>query len=104
MATDPKLRDIVAVLGEELSWHKLRLAFEKIWALLGNNQQVLIKHKYATEAELDRFNDNAHDPRLSGTRALHSYRRPGPLSEAMTEADGLAFIVRLLSTYVDKNP
>ena len=55
--------------------------------------------------ELDRFNDSAHDPRVSGTNALHSYHPPRPpVGPPMTEAEGLAFIVQLLNTYVAKNP
>jgi len=105
IAADPKLRAIAEVFGEEVSWQKLRFALEKIWALVGNNEQALIKHRYATKSELDRFNESAHDPRLSGTNALPSYHSPRPpMGPTMTEADGLAFIVRVLNTYIDRRP
>jgi hypothetical protein len=104
LMADPKLIEIVKVFGEEISWQKLRFAFELINALVGKGDNALVKNKYATQAELKRFKENIEDSRHSGTSAVHSVAK-GRLEHAkMTEEEGLAFVVRLLDTYLDKHP
>jgi hypothetical protein len=52
LVTDPKLTDIVEVFSKEISWQRLRVAFEKINALVGRGDNALVKVGYATQAEL----------------------------------------------------
>jgi hypothetical protein len=103
LVADPKLADIVDVFSEEISWQRLRVAFKKINALVGRGDNALVKHGYATQAELTRFKANIEDPRLSGSHAVHGLPR-GPLKAAkMTEREGFEFVLRLLNTYLDKH-
>jgi hypothetical protein len=101
---NPKLAEILEVLGaDNITWQRLRVAFEKINALVGKGDNALVKHGYATQAELTRFKANAEDPRHSGHQAVHGVAR-GPLKGAkMNEKEGFDFIVRLFNTYVDRN-
>jgi len=104
LVTDPKLADIVDVFSEEMSWQRLRNAYEKVRALVGKNDNALVKHGYATRPEITSFKANAQDPRHSGTDAVHGVPR-GPLKgEKMTEREGYDFVVRLLNMYLDKHP
>jgi len=103
LATDPKLAEIVEVFSEEMSWQRSRNAFEKIRALVGKGDNALVKHRYATQAELDDFKHNAQDPRHSGARAVHGVPN-GPLKgNKMTEREGTDFVVGLLNKYLEKN-
>jgi hypothetical protein len=104
LVTDPKLAEIVEVFGEEMSWQRLRNAYEKVRALVGKNDNALVKHGYATQPEITSFKANAQDPRHSGSDAVHGVPS-GPLKgEKMTEEEGFEFVVRLLNTYLEKNP
>jgi hypothetical protein len=104
LVTDPKLADIVEVFSKEISWQRLRVAFERINALVGKGDNALVKHGYATQAELTRLKANIEDPRISGPDAVHGVPR-GPLKgQKMTETEGFDFVVRLLNAYLDKNP
>ena len=92
------------MFSEEMSWQRSRNAFEKVNALVGKGDNALVKHGYATQAELDDFKHNAQDPRHSGARAVHGVAS-GPLKgKKMTEVEGSGFVVRLLNTYLEKNP
>jgi hypothetical protein len=103
LATDPKLAEIVEVFSEEMSWQRSRNAFEKVSALVGKGDNALVKHGYATQAELDDFKHNAQDPRHSGARAVHGVPK-GPLKgNKMTEREGTDFVVGLLNKYLEKN-
>jgi len=105
LVADPKLAEILEVFAEEVSWQRLRVAFEKIRALVGGGKSdnAFVKHGYATAPELERFKANVEDPRHSGTNAVHGIPR-GPLKGTkMTEAQGFDFVVRLLNTYVDRH-
>jgi hypothetical protein len=104
LVADPMLAEIVAVFGEEMSWRRQRLAFEKINALVGNGDNALVKHKYAKQTELNRFKENVEDPRHSGMRAVHGVPKGRLTSAKMTEGEGLDFVVRLLDAYLEKNP
>jgi hypothetical protein len=104
LVTDPKFADIVEVFSEEMSWQRLRNAYEKVRALVGKNDNALVKHGYATQPEITSFKANAQDPRHSGSDAVHGVPS-GPLKgEKMTEEEGFEFVVRLLNTYLEKNP
>jgi hypothetical protein len=104
LVTDPKLADIVEVFSEEMSWQRLRVAFEKITALVGKGDNALVRHGYAKQAELTRFKANVEDPRLSGADAVHGVPRGQLKGRKMTEREGFDFVVRLLNTYLDKHP
>jgi hypothetical protein len=104
LVTDPKLADIVEVFSEEMSWQRSRNAFEKVRALVGKDDNALVRHGYATQPEITRFKANAQDPRHSGADALHGVSR-GPLKgEKMTEREGSDFVVRLLNKHLKKKP
>jgi len=104
LVTDPKLADIVEVFDEEMSWQRLRNAYEKVRALVGKNDNALVKHGFATQPEITSFKANAQDPRHSGSDAVHGVPS-GPLKgKKMTEEEGFEFVVRLLNTYLEKNP
>jgi hypothetical protein len=105
VACDPKLAEIAEALGGEKSWQRLRVAFEKINALVGKGDNALVKHGYATQGELDQFKANVQDPRHSGLDAVHGVAKtPVPKGTKMTKEQGFAFVVRLLNAYLDKNP
>lgn len=105
--SDPKLREIIGAMGVELSWQKLRVASEKVVALVdgrgrGNNYNALVKHRYAEQEQIDQFKANVEDPRLGGTEAVHGVAR-GPLKGTkMSVEEGRAFVVGLLRSYVDR--
>ena len=104
IATDPKLAEIAEVFGEEITWQRLRVAFEKINALVGKGDNALVKHGYATQDELTRFKANVEDPRHSGTNAVHGVPK-GPLKGTkMTEGEARDFVVGLLHKYLAKHP
>jgi hypothetical protein len=107
IVADPKLVEIVRAFADEVSWQRLRVAFEKITALVGQSGKdtdALIKHGYATRSERVNFKANVEDHRHSGVKAVHGTHR-GPLKGSkMTEKEGLAFIVRLFNHYLKKNP
>jgi hypothetical protein len=104
IANDPDFAEILNALTGEISWQRLRFAFEKIRSLAGGSDNALVKQGYATQEELKRFKANIEDPRHSGVDAVHGVPR-GPLKGAkIGESDGFDFVVRLLNEYVDKNP
>lgn len=97
---DPDLVEIVRVFCDEINWQKLRVAFEKIRALVGGSDNSLVQRGYATRDELSRFKANIEDPRLSDNEAVHGVPK-GPLkAQKMSEEEGLAFIIRLLDRYL----
>jgi hypothetical protein len=103
IANDPLLAEVLRALAGELSWQKLRFAFEKIRSLAGGNDNALVKRRYASQDELSRFKANIEDPRLSGIDAVHGVSK-GPLKGSkMDESEGFDFVVRLLRQYVDEN-
>jgi hypothetical protein len=71
IVADPKLIEIVEAFAGDINWQKLRVAFEKINALVGKGDNAFVKHGYATQDELDRFKANVQDPRHSGLDAVH---------------------------------
>jgi hypothetical protein len=105
IVADPSLAEILEVFAApEKTWQKQRVAFEKIIALIGKNENALVKHKYATSDEVTRFKKNVEDPRHSGIDAVHGVPT-GPLKGTkMTEEEGFAFVVRLFNAYVDRPP
>jgi hypothetical protein len=55
--------------------------------------------------EINRLKANMEDPRLSGLDAVHGVPiGPNPRGIKMSEQEGLEFIVRLLNTYLDRQP
>jgi len=103
LVTDPKLAEIVEVFSEEMSWQRSRNAYEKVRALVGKDDNALVKHGYATQAEITDFRANAQDPRHSGAQAVHGVARGPFKGNKMTEREGSDFVARLLNKYLDKN-
>jgi hypothetical protein len=102
LVTEPKLAEIVEVFSEEMSWQRSRNAYEKVRALVGKDDNALVKHGYATQSEITSFKANAQDPRHSGPDAVHGVAS-GPLKgKKMTEGEGFEFVARLLNTYLDR--
>jgi hypothetical protein len=108
---NPKLCEIAEAIGGEITWQRLRVAFERVCVAItgktgkGSWDNALVKKRYATQDDLDRFKDNIQDPRLSGLDAVHGVSTgPPPKGTKMTEQQGLEFIVRLLNTYLDGQP
>ena len=95
------------MFGEEITWQRLRVTFEKIKALVGKGRKddnALAKNGYATQEELTNFKANVEDPRHSGADAVHGVHE-GPLKgKKMTEGEGRDFVVGLLDTYLAKHP
>jgi hypothetical protein len=110
IASDPALAELLAAIADEITWQRLRVAFEKICTLVskstakGRWDNVMVKHGYASQNELDRFKENVQDPRHSGLDAVHGVQDNYPLkSTRMTEREGFEFVLHLLNTYVDKH-
>jgi len=104
LVTEPKLAEIVEVFSEVMSWQRSRNAYEKVRALVGKDDNALVKDGYATQPEITSFKANAQDPRHSGAEAVHGVAS-GPLKgEKMTEREGSDFVVRLLNTYLERTP
>jgi hypothetical protein len=106
---EPKLCEIVETIAGSINWQRLRVAFERICALISGRtakgawDNALVNKGYATQDELNRFKANVEDPRISGLDAVHGVATgPGPKGTKMTEQQGLEFIIRLLNTYVDR--
>jgi hypothetical protein len=102
---DPQLIEVVKAFSGDINWQKLRVAFEKISALVGkgkDNDNALVKLRFATQEEISRFKANVEDPRLSGLNAVHAVSRGKLRGTPMSEQDGLAFVIRLLNAYVDR--
>ena len=104
--SDPPLADILPAIADEITWQRLRVAFEKICALVsgstskGSWDNSMVKLRYASQDELKRFKENAEDPQHSGIDAVHGvYRSPSKYAK-MTEREGFEFVVRLLNTYI----
>jgi hypothetical protein len=105
IVADPNLRAIADVFSTEMSWQRLRNAFEKIRALVGKGtDNALVKHGYATAVELANFKASVEDPRNYGAEAVHGVPKGPPKGSPMTKVQAHAFVVRLLHTYVDRNP
>jgi hypothetical protein len=111
IVSDPALAEILEAIAGEITWQRLRVAFEKICALVngstskGSWDNSMVKLGYATQAELSRFKENVQDPRQSGIDAVHGVPEKSPLRKAkMTEKEGFAFVARLLNTYIQKKP
>jgi hypothetical protein len=102
---DLKVHETVDALAGDLTWQRLRVAFEKITDLIGKGDNALVKHGYATQEEINRLKANMEDPRLSGLDAVHGVPiGPNPRGIKMSEQEGLEFIVRLLNTYLERQP
>jgi hypothetical protein len=102
---DTILHGIAEALAGEITWQKLRVAFEKISTLIGKGDNALVSHEYATQEEITRLKANMEDPRISGLEAVHGVPRgPKPRGAKMSEQQGLEFVVRLLDTYLDRHP
>ena len=106
LVADPKLVSIVEAFDKEISWQRLRVAFERVCDLVGGNDNVLVRQGYASARERASFKANVQDPRHSGVEAVHGVlKKKGPLKgEKMTKMEGYNFVVRLLNTYLEKQP
>jgi hypothetical protein len=104
IAADSKLAEILEALADEITWQRLRVAFERISALVGKGDNALVKHGYATQPALTQFKANIEDPRHSGVKAVHGVPQ-GPLKGTkMTESEGFDFVVQLFNKYMDRQP
>jgi hypothetical protein len=105
LVADPKLVSTVEAFDEEISWQRLRVAFERVRGLVGGSDNALVRQGYAKQSELTCFKANVQDPRHSGVKAVHGVVPKGPLKgQKMTETEGYDFVVRLLNTYLEKQP
>ena len=105
LVTEPKLTLIVEAFDEEISWQRLRVAFERVRDLAGGSDNALVRQDYASAPELASFKANVEDPRHSGVEAVHGVPQRGLLKgEKMTETEGYDFVVRLLNTYLERQP
>jgi hypothetical protein len=106
LVTEPKLTLIVEAFDQEVSWQRLRVAFEIVRDLVGGSDNALVRQGYASARELANFKANVEDPRHSGTEAVHGVpkNKGPPKGEKMTETEGYDFVVRLLNTYLGKQP
>jgi hypothetical protein len=111
VVSDPALTEILPAIAGEITWQRLRVAYEKICAVVskstkkGGWDNALIKLGYATQDQLKSFKENVEDPRHSGINAVHGVSEKSPLKNMkMTEKEGFEFVVGLLKTYVAKNP
>ena len=106
IAGDPRLVEIVNIFAGDITWQRMRVAFEKITALIGRSgkdSQALWQKGYATREEIESFKANAEDPRLSGNDAVHGVPDGRPKGTKMGTDAGVAFITRLLHTYLDQD-
>jgi hypothetical protein len=107
---DPKVHEIANALADDLTWQRLRVAFEKVCALVsgraakGSWDNAIVANGYATQDEISRFKANAEDPRISGFDAVHGVPQGPPKGKKMSEQEGLEFVVQLLNTYLDRQP
>jgi hypothetical protein len=107
MASNPRILEIAETLAGDITWQRLRVAFEKITALIDNrgcNHQAIWSKGYAEKEEVLKFKENVEHPGHGGFNAVHGYARGEPKRDQMTELEGLAFITRLLNTYLDRVP
>lgn len=105
IAADPQLREIASIFSEPPTWQRLRVAYEKLTALIGNSgkhSQAVWQKGYATRGEVDNFEANVEDPRHSGIDAVHGVPDGELKGTKMTVAEGSSFIVRLFNTFIDR--
>jgi hypothetical protein len=102
IANDPMLTELIEVLSGEMNWQRLRVAFEKLSALVGKGDNALVKKGYATQVELTQFKANVQDPRHSGHDAVHGVPQGALKGNAMSKEEGLKFVKRLINTYIDR--
>jgi hypothetical protein len=106
--SDPSLADILPAIAGEITWQRLRVAFEKIGTLVsgstskGKWDNSMVKLGYASQDELSTFKANVQDPQYSGIDAVHGVNRSSPKYVKMTERQGLEFVVHLLNTYFEQ--
>jgi hypothetical protein len=67
IVSDPALAEILAAIAGEITWQRLRVAFEKICAVVsqstttGKWDNAMVKHAYASQDELIKFKENVQD-------------------------------------------
>jgi hypothetical protein len=86
LVNEPKLAEILEAFAKPVSLSRLRVAFERIRALVGG-EGALEKQGYATREELMRFKANLHDPRHSGIR--RSWRAEGTPERNKNDQEGM---------------
>jgi hypothetical protein len=102
IVADPKLIEIAEAVAGDISWQRLRVAFEKVNVLVGKGDNALVRHGYATQHELNQFKANVEDPRHSGLDAVHGVPQGRLKGVPMTAREGLEFVIRLFTTYLDR--
>jgi hypothetical protein len=71
----------------------------------GRWDNALVKFRLCHTGRTERFKEYVEDPRHSGINAVHGILDKSPLrSMKMTGNEGFEFVVKLLNTYVAKNP
>lgn len=103
---NPKLLGGMEALTGDLTRQRLRIAIEKVNALIGKSGQdynALVASKYATTDEVRQLKANIEDPRVGGLDALHAFpSSPQPGGPKMSLQDCRAFILRIFFVLVDR--
>jgi hypothetical protein len=105
IANNRRLAEIAEILSGELSWQRLRIAFEKVTLLIGRSgkdAQALWQKGYATREEVVSFKANIQDPRHSGIDAVHGVADGEIKGIKMSIDGGFSFVVRLINTYIER--
>jgi hypothetical protein len=95
------IRDVLLALGEQSSWQKLRFIFEVIRSSVGGKNQ-LEKKRWASQAEILNFVDNAASRDVHGIDALHG--RPisrSPDFKPMSLSEARSFVCLLTQKWID---
>jgi hypothetical protein len=101
IAKDEQLAGVLEAISEDLSFQRLRVAFERLAAIVGGGGNAFVKQKYATREEVERLKSNIEHPGHSGMNAVHGVPDGPTKGEKMTEQDALIFITRLLHSHID---
>jgi hypothetical protein len=99
---DPKLFGVTEVLAGDLTWQRMRVALERVTALIGKSGKdydAIAASNYATRDEIRRLKANIEDPRLAGINALHAFPS-GPERAKLCLEDARALILRIFWAYV----
>jgi len=90
IAQHPELRDVLKMLAGDVSWQKLRLAWEALSHFAGGEHKLKAR-AHVEKVEYDRFKANCHNIGLSGHEALH-FSNTLPNQSKMTESQGREWI------------
>jgi hypothetical protein len=101
IAKDEQLTGVLEAISGDLSFQRLRVAYERLAAIVGGRGNAFVKQKYATREEIERLKSNIEHPGHSGIDAVHGVPNGPPKGEKMTEQEALTFITRLLHSHID---